>query len=137
MSDPLSSLLHCTALCRGEYFAGLEPCAMYPILALPADIRGWAGLKGGPKKARFSGGNVRFMANAGGAGAARPRPGPTAAGPRVTLRFHSSGGSGRALWCPAAMTCEATDDGWLWNMKASSTEPMGLLEAASHGDSGL
>lgn len=37
---------------------------MYPILALLAGLRGWAGLKGGPKKAGFSGENVRLMDDA-------------------------------------------------------------------------
>lgn len=118
----------------GEYFAGLD-CGMYPIVALLPDQRGWAGLNGGPEKARFSAGNVWLMAAAGGpAEAARPRG---AAGSSDTLRFHSSGGSGRALRCPAAMMLEANDDPRPGNTKASSTEPIALLEAASHGDSGL
>lgn len=118
----------------GEYLAGLD-CAMYPIVALLPDQRGWAGLNGGPVKARFSGGNVWPMAAAEGpAKAARPKG---AAGSSDTLRFHSSGGSGRALRLPAATMLVANDDPRPCSMKASSTEPIALLEAASHGDSGL
>lgn len=43
---------------------------MYPILALLAGHRGWAGLKGGPYKAGFSGENVLLKDGAWKAGAA-------------------------------------------------------------------
>lgn len=59
------------------------------------------------------------------------RLGPT--GSFETLCFHSSGGSGNDLRCAAvAGACVKS-----WKAKASSTNPRGLLAAASHGEIGF
>lgn len=90
------------------------------MVALLPDQRGCAGLNGGPLMAA--------------AEATWPKGG---AGSSDTLRFQSSGGSGRTLRFPAATMSVSNDDPRPRCTKASSTEPMALLEAASHGDSGL